>query len=129
MEKILHNIYQATVSSARCFFPLGNSVYRHTKFTFFYFNSKIRTCSLLSSVTLKSNNEIGSNSDSSHLKDCISRKKYENLICGGIPVSSYALIKLTSSSQIGINLFFLFPFYSFTKNLLYSLFSFNLKNI
>ena len=44
---------------------------QHTNFIFLHYNTKIKICSLLSSITLKVNNKIGSNFDSCHLKDCI----------------------------------------------------------
>ena len=65
---------------------------QHTKFTFSYFNKKIKTGSLLSSLTLKENNKIDSNFDSCHLKDCTSWEEYENIIRGAISVSSYRLL-------------------------------------
>ena len=96
MGKITHNIYQVTVLSARCFFPLGNRFNQHMKFTFFHFNKKIKTCFLLSSLTLKVSNEISSNFDNCRLKDCTLWEKYENVICGIISVSSYGPIELPS---------------------------------
>ena len=77
---IPHNIYQANVWSARCFF---------------HFNKKFKTCSLSSSRTLKVNNEIDSNFKS-YLKDCTSWEKYTNVICGAISVPSHGLIGLPS---------------------------------
>ena len=58
------------------------------------FIQHMKTGSLLSSVTLKVNNEIGSIFGSSHLKDCTSWEKYINVICDAISVSSYELTKL-----------------------------------
>ena len=78
--------------------PYKETVFnQHTKFTFSNFNKKIETCSLLSSVTLKVNNEIGSNFDSCCLEDCTSWEEYENVIYGAISVSSYELIKLPNT--------------------------------
>ena len=68
------------------------------KFTFFHFNKKIKTCSLLSSVTFKVNNEIGSNCDGYCLRDCTSWEKCENVICGSISVSSHGLTELPSTT-------------------------------
>ena len=68
--------------------------YQHTKFTFSQLDKKIKTCLFLPSVTLRVNNEIGSNFDSCHLKDCTSWIKYKNVIFSAISVSSYGLIKL-----------------------------------
>ena len=70
--------------------------HQHRKFTFFDLNEKIKTCSLLSSVTLKVINVIRSNFDSCRLKDRTSWEKYKNVICGAISVSSYGLIELLS---------------------------------
>ena len=67
------------------------------KFTFFHFNKKIKTCSLILSVTSKVNNEIGSNFDSCRLKDCTSWEIYENVICGAIYELSYGLVELPST--------------------------------
>ena len=55
---------------------------QHTSFNFFYFDKKIKTCSLLSFVTLKVNNEIGSNFDSCRLEDCTSWEKSEKILVG-----------------------------------------------
>ena len=57
---------------------------------------KIKTSLLLSSVTLEVNDEIGTNVESSRLKDCPLWEKCENVICGAISVSTYGLFELPS---------------------------------